>query len=194
MSGSHYFDPSPATRSAPRSVELALPDMTIELGTDRGVFSADRVDPGTKLLLLEAPRPPQSGELLDLGCGYGPIAAVLARRSPDAHVWAVDINARARALAEANTEALGNVTVAAPDAVPDAVRFAALYANPPVRVGKDLLHALLSAWLPRSPVAYLVVNKHLGADSLARWMSEDRSWAVERLASRVAYRILEVRP
>jgi len=194
MSAHHYFDPAPSGRSAPRVIELALPDVTMDLATDRGVFSAERIDPGTKLLLLEAPPPPLTGEVLDLGCGYGPIAATLARRAPTTHVWAIDINARALALASANTASLANVTVSDPDGVPPATRFAALYSNPPVRVGRAALHDLLERWVPCAAVSYLVVNKHLGADSLARWMSDERGWAVARLASRVAYRILEVRP
>lgn len=194
MPARHYFDPVPAPRSAPRVVTLVLPDLTLDLTTDRGVFSAERVDPGTKLLLQAAPRPPGSGDLLDLGCGYGPIAVTLALRSPGARVWAVDVNERARSLTVANAAALaaGNVTVADPAHVPPGLRMAATYSNPPIRMGKESLHALLQTWVPRSEVTYLVVNKHLGSDSLVRWMEADQGWAVQRLTSRVAYRILEV--
>ena len=117
----HYFDPTPGTSSQPRQVRLTLPDLTLELTTDRGVFSADRVDAGTKLLLLEAPSPPVTGTFVDLGCGYGPIACTLASRAPGATVWAVDVNERARVLCRANAHALGlaNVVVAAPDEVPE---------------------------------------------------------------------------
>jgi len=195
MGTSHYFDADPAAASAPRSVTFALPDVTVALQTDRGVFSAGRVDPGTHLLMLEAPPPPPAGELLDLGCGYGPIAVVLARRAPGARVWAVDVNARARALTAANARAAGadNVTVVSPDDVPASLRFAAIYSNPPVRIGKAGLHELLAAWVPRGEVTWLVVSKHLGADSLAAWMS-GQGWEVSRRVSRVSYRLLEVRP
>jgi 16S rRNA (guanine1207-N2)-methyltransferase len=196
MDSGHYFDTSPAAPSAPRTVTFALPDVTIDLRTDRGVFSADRVDPGTRLLMLEAPPPPPAGDLLDLGCGYGPIAVVLALRSPHARVWAVDVNDRARALTAANAESVGaaNVTACGPDAVPAGVHFTAIYSNPPIRVGKAELHTLLETWVPRGDVTWLVVSKHLGADSLARWMGTDHGWSVERVASRVSYRILEIRP
>jgi 16S rRNA (guanine1207-N2)-methyltransferase len=196
MDTGHYFDPSPAVASAPRTVTLVLPDLTVELQTDRGVFSAERVDPGTRVLLLEAPPPPPTGELLDLGCGYGPITMALALRSPAAHVWGVDVNRRALALAAANARALGveNLTVSPPASVPDDVRFAAIYSNPPFRVGKLALHGLLDEWLPRADVTWMVVSKHLGADSLARWMTDERGWAVERIASRVSYRVLRVQP
>lgn len=193
----HYFSESPGSPSRPSTVRLDLPDLSLTLRTDRGVFSASRVDPGTKVLLGVAPPPPAEGDLLDLGCGYGPVTLTLATRAPGATVWAVDVNERARALTAANAAAakLANVRVAAPDEVPDDLRFAALWSNPPVRVGKAALHELLARWLGRlaaGGAATLVVQKHLGADSLHRWL-EGEGWAVERLASRMGYRVLEVR-
>lgn len=192
----HYFSPAPATPSRPSTVRLDLPDLSLQLRTDRGVFSGGRIDPGTKLLLLEAPPPPDAGDVLDLGCGYGPIALTLATRAPHATVWAVDVNERALSLTRANAEAAGldNVRVAAPDAVPADVRFGAIWSNPPVRVGKAALHGLLDRWLPRLDAggsALLVVQKHLGADSLHRWL-QDQGWRVERRTSRMGYRLLAV--
>ncbi|HEX5945600.1 MAG TPA: methyltransferase [Acidimicrobiales bacterium] len=193
----HYFSPRPDAPSRPSRVRLDLPDLSLELQVDRGVFSAGRIDPGTKVLLLEAPAPPSTGDVLDLGCGYGPIALALAMRAPQATVWAVDVNERALDLTRANASAagLGNVRVATPDGVPDDVRFAAIWSNPPVRVGKAVLHDLLSTWLLRlTPAgrALLVVQKHLGSDSLHRWLQQ-QGWHVDRLTSRMAYRVLEVR-
>src|SRR4051794_21699771 len=116
MSPAHYFAERPEVASAPAHVRLALPDRTFELATDRGVFAAGAVDAGTKYLLLEAPAPPGEGHLLDLGCGYGPLALTMAARAPAATVWALDVNERARALTGANATANGvsNVRVAAP--------------------------------------------------------------------------------
>lgn len=178
-------------------MRLDLPDLSLPLQVDRGVFSAGGVDAGTKVLLLEAPDPPPVGDLLDLGCGYGPIAVTLATRSPGATVWAVDVNERALDLTRANAAAAGldNVRVATPDAVPDGLRFTGIWSNPPVRVGKAVLHDLLVTWLARlTPEgrALLVVQKHLGSDSLHRWL-EQQGWHVDRLTSRMAYRVLEVR-
>ncbi len=172
---------------------MALADMTLALATDRAVFSHSAIDAGTKYLLMEAPKPPEAGTLLDLGCGYGPIACALARRSPGAHVVAVDINERARQLCVDNAAAneLPNVTVDTDAPGP----FAAIYSNPPIRIGKVALHALLTTWLARLDVgapAYLVVHQHLGADSLQRWLSES-GWAAERYGTRQGYRILDVR-
>jgi 16S rRNA (guanine1207-N2)-methyltransferase len=193
-----YFEPSPRVASRPRTVQLALPDLTLALETDRGVFSAGGIDPGTKFLLLEAPAPPPGARhLLDLGCGYGPIALTLARRAPDAHVWGVDVNERAVGLCARNaaTAGLGNVTaVTAADGVPADVRFDAIYSNPPIRVGKGALHDLLLRWLGRlAPAghAYLVVQKHLGSDSLARWLGA-QGCPTTRLGSRSGYRLLDV--
>ena len=195
---SHYFDVDPQVASDPGRVRLVLPDLALELVTDRGVFAREGVDPGTKLLLVEAPRPPLAGELLDLGCGYGPIAVALGRRSPGARVWAVDVNRRALALTAANAEAAGagNVRAVAPEAVPDDVSFAGIWSNPPVRIGKPALQQLLLRWLARLAPggrAWLVVHKHLGADTLARWLQHE-GHPTERLRSRMGYRILGVGP
>ena len=183
--------------SEPRAVPLVLPDLSVTLTTDRGVFARDAVDPGTKLLLLDGPHPPVEGDLLDLGCGYGPVAVTLARRAPAARVWAVDVNRRALALCAANAAAAGvEVRAATPDEVPADVRFAGIWSNPPVRIGKEALHELLATWLDRlAPEgrAALVVHRHLGADSLARWLEEE-GWATTRTGSRMGYRLLEVRP
>ena len=195
----HYFSPTPEVASRRHTVKLRLGDeMTLELEADRGVFGSKRVDLGTEVLLREAPPPPASGDLLDLGAGYGPIAVALARRSPGATVWAVDINQRAVELAAANAVAAGvkNVRSVRPEEVPAGVRFAAIYSNPPVRVGKLALHGLLEQWLERlepEGAAYLVVQRNLGADSLAKWLGEAGYPAV-KLKSKKGYRILEVRP
>ena len=196
-----YFDPAPEAASRPRHVELALPDLgrRVMLATDDGVFSGDRVDPGTRVLLDNGPPVPPAGDLLDLGCGYGPVAVALALRAPAARVWAVDVNERAVALCARNAEALGlgpeRLRACTPDEVPDGLRFGALWSNPPIRIGRAALHQLLLSWLVRlgdGGRAALVVQRHLGADSLAAWLG-GHGWVVERLASKRGYRILGVR-
>jgi 16S rRNA G1207 methylase RsmC len=180
-------------------VTFLVGERSYRLASAGGVFSADRLDPGTAVLLRKAtpPAPGLTGELLDLGCGYGPIACVLATAAPQATVWAVDVNARARELAAANAAALGvadRVRVAAPDQVPTTARFAQIWSNPPVRVGKPELHAMLGRWLPRllpDGVAWLVVARHLGGDSLQRWLI-GQGWTVARHASQKGYRVLRI--
>jgi 16S rRNA G1207 methylase RsmC len=193
----HYFTAAPAVASARREVTAELPDGPLTFATDRGVFSHGRLDAGTAVLLREARPLPVTGDLLDLGCGAGPLALTMARRRPDSAVWAVDVNERAVELCGANAKALGltNVRAALPAAVPAEVRFAAIWSNPPIRVGKGALHELLLAWLPRlepAGAATLVVNRNLGADSLAAWLT-GQGYTVARLASRKGYRVLEVR-
>ncbi len=172
--------------------------MTLPLTTDTGVFGRAAVDPGTLFLLRRAPSPPPAGEILDLGTGYGPIAVTLGLRSPQARVWGVDVNRRALELAAGNARAAGatNVVAAAPDEVPPGVSFAAIYSNPPVRIGLAQLHPLLTGWLDRltpDGVAHLVVHRHLGSDSLARWLAAE-GFACDRVASHDGYRILRVQP
>ncbi len=190
----HYFDETPGVDSDLRSVDVALADVAFTMQTDRGVFSHGHVDAGTALLLREAPTPPARGDLLDLGCGSGAIALTLALRAPEATVWAVDPNERARGLTAENAKRNGitNVRVCAPDEVPDDIEFATVWSNPPIRIGKTALHDLLDHWLRRldeAGSAVLVVQKHLGADSLQRWLSE-QGFPTERLASRGGFRLL----
>jgi 16S rRNA (guanine1207-N2)-methyltransferase len=192
----HYFSPQPGARHRPGLVRVVLPDLYLELATDAGVFSPARLDPGTRLLLDEAPAPPPAGDLLDLGCGYGPIACVLAKRSPGATVWAVDVNERALQLCARNAAAAGltNVRCVTPDDPAVPARLAGIWSNPPVRIGKPALHELLSGWLGRlapGGQAYLVAGRNLGADSLHRWLAE-QGWLVTRRAARSGYRLLQV--
>lgn len=195
--GSHYFDEEPTSESDPREVLLMLPDAQFALRTDRGVFGYDRIDQGTKSLLLDAPAPAETGNLLDLGCGTGAIALTMAHRSPGATVWAVDVNERARDLCRSNAErnGLANVRVAAPDEVPEDVRFATIWSNPAIRIGKPALHAMLLRWLARldaDGAAVMVVHKHLGSDSLQRWLTE-QGYPTERLGSSSGFRLLRSR-
>jgi 16S rRNA (guanine1207-N2)-methyltransferase len=201
---SQYFAPTPQVASRRRTVTLELEDLSLRLVTDTGVFSGDRVDPGTRLLLQEAPPPPAGpAHVLDLGCGYGPLAVALARRAPAADVWAVDVNERAVGLCAENAAANGVPAVRAVvvgddgDPLDPAVslpRFDLIWSNPPIRIGKPALHRLLTTWLDRLTEdgrAVLVVQKHLGADSLARWLGE-QGWPTTRLTSRAGYRLLDV--
>ncbi|WP_423981206.1 class I SAM-dependent methyltransferase [Ilumatobacter sp.] len=194
---SHYFE-DPTVRSDPVVIDVTLPDTAFTMETDTGVFSRGHLDAGTSLLLRSEAAISSTGNLLDLGAGSGAIALAMARRSPDATVWAVDVNSRARDLCRRNAERnrLDNVRVAAPDDVPDGIRFATIWSNPPIRIGKPALRALLLTWLGRltdDGSATLVVQKHLGADSLQRWLTAEGHHAV-RVASKAGFRLLAVDP
>lgn len=191
----HYFDQSPDAGSDETIVDVALADVAFTMATDHGVFSHGHVDTGTALLVREAPAP-GTGNLLDLGCGTGAIALTMALRSPHANVWAVDPNERARGLTERNAVRNGvtNIRVCAPSEVPQDVRFSTIWSNPPIRVGKAALHDLLAGWLARlddDGTAVLVVQKHLGADSLQRWL-DTQGFTTSRLSSRAGFRLLLV--
>ena len=202
MSGSQYFAEQPAATHRPGTVHVVLPDMHLTLATDAGVFSPGRLDPGTRLLLDTAPPPPADGDLLDLGCGYGPLALVLAKRSPQARVWAVDVNQRALDLCAGNAASNGLANVRC---IPAAAAgtggsglpasYQLIWSNPPIRIGKQALHSMLTRWLGRlapGAAAYLVVQRNLGSDSLQRWLGEN-GWDASRFAARAGYRVLEVR-
>ncbi len=204
MSDDHYFTARPASTAERRLLSVTLAGRDVEVETAGGIFSPGRIDLGTQVLLRSVPEPPRAGELLDLGCGWGPLALTLAIESPDAHVWAVDVNERALDLVARNARRLGleNVTACTPSAVRPDIDLAAIWSNPPIRVGKDALHAMMVQWLPRlvdGASAHLVVQRHLGADTLLRWLDdhlpeilEDRTAAVSRVASAKAFRVLEV--
>lgn len=191
-----YWTADPAVTPDRREVRVRIAGEPYVFTTAAGTFSADRLDAGTSLLLDRGPAP-VGATLLDLGCGWGPVAVSLARRVPAATVWAVDVNRRALELSRANADRAGvgaRVRVAEPDGVPAAITFEAIWSNPPIRVGKADLHALLLAWLPRlapGGVAHLVVARNLGADSLAAWLG-DRGWPTVRAGSAKGYRLLDV--
>jgi 16S rRNA (guanine1207-N2)-methyltransferase len=200
MASDHYFSPNPESELRRRTITATLAGRELSLTTASGVFSPERVDPGTAVLLAGTPRPPAVGDLLDVGCGWGPITLSLALSSPDATVWAVDVNERVLDLVRENARAAGlvNVNAVTPDGVPDHLRFATIWSNPPIRVGKEVLHGLLETWLPRlepGSDAWLVVQKNLGADSLQAWMNTTMAGtvAVERASTSKGYRVLRAR-
>lgn len=200
MGSDHYFSASPSSAENLRRIRVSLGGRTGEVTTAGGVFSPDHVDGGTAVLLANTPPPPPGGHLLDLGCGWGPIALSLAVQSPHATVWAVDVNDRALDLVRRNAQEWGltNINAARPEDVPGDVRFRGIRSNPPIRVGKNELHGLLETWLPRLDErsdAWLVVQRNLGSDSLQRWLAAtfDDGYSVTRAATGRGFRVLKVR-
>ncbi|CAB4547071.1 MAG: methyltransferase [Actinobacteria bacterium] len=199
MSSDHYFSQEPKSDYQPKQIELNVAGEVFQVTTASGTFSPLRLDVGTSVLLDHLELAPQDGNILDLGCGWGPIALNLAKNSPKAKIWAVDVNSRSLELTDLNAKTLGitNIQTETPDDVPADVRFSGIWSNPPIRVGKKELHALLLNWLPRlekSGSAYLVVQKKLGSDSLQKWLTETLTggYDVSRLTSVKTYRIIRV--
>lgn len=194
--GSHYFDESPSADSDEKSYSIPGPGRDLHITSDAGVFSHGSLDKATRLLLeviADLPEPPP-GDILDIGCGAGPIALLLAARFPDRTVHAVDTNSRAVSLCKRNAESNGltNLHASFPDDVPPDSNFSLVCSNPPIRIGKTELHALLARWLDRlTPEgrAYLVVGRNLGADSLQAWLTQE-GWATERIGSAKGFRLL----
>lgn len=199
MVNDHYFAAQPSARDGREDAAATVWGRDLALVSAPGVFSRGRLDLGTGVLLRSFDPPDRGGTLLDLGCGYGPIACALAVADPAAMVWAVDVNERALELTAENAERCGvgdRVRVATPDSVPAGVTFDAVWSNPPVRIGKPALHDLLLRWLPRlapDGEARLVIGKNLGGDSLQRWLIE-QGWPTERVASAKGFRVFRSRP
>jgi 16S rRNA G1207 methylase RsmC len=194
----HYFTADPAAPFTRATVEAEVWGRPLRLVTGAGVFAQGRLDQGTAVLFRATDPPSEGSSFLDLGCGYGVVATALALARPDAVVWAVDVNRRALLLATENAVVAGvegQVRAAEPDEVPEGTTFDEIWSNPPIRIGKDALHALLLRWLPRlrpGGRAVLVVGKNLGADSLQRWLGQ-QGWPASRIASAKGFRVLEVR-
>lgn len=200
MSSEHYFSQDPTSQFKPKEITVELDGQQHSLQTAGGTFSPDRLDAGTGVLLEHLDEAPKSGNLLDVGCGWGPITLALALRSPKATVWAIDVNERSLELTRTNAERLGltNVKVCKPDEVPADLKFEGIWSNPPIRVGKDVLHEILLTWLPRLSAgseSYLVVQKNLGADSLHRWLEAElpEGFSTIRVDTAKAYRVLRVK-
>ena len=192
----HYFTEEPTSSPERRTITVELAGRPVHLETAAGVYSPDRLDPGTAVFLREVPAPPPTGRFLDVGCGWGPMVLTLGLLSPEADLYAVDVNSRALALAASNAERAGvRVTLARPADLPDTMRFDLIWSNPPIHIGKPALHELLQTWLPRladGGEAYLVVGKNLGADSLQRWIESELGQPCRRIASAKGFRILRI--
>jgi 16S rRNA (guanine1207-N2)-methyltransferase len=195
---SHYFSAEAGGPERRQTITARVWGQQLHLVTASGVFAGDALDRGTAVLLRESPVPSGRPRILDLGCGYGPIALAIATACPGAVVDAVDVNERALELCRDNARALGvadRVHVLRPDEADPETRYDEIWSNPPIRIGKGPLHALLLHWLDRlatDGVARLVVAKNLGADTLQRWLGE-QGYAVQRVASAKGFRVLVVR-
>ena len=194
-----YFATEPSSEDVRRRMKVTLRGQDAVVEVSNGVFSGSRLDLGTSVLLRQAPEPPEEGTFLDLGCGWGPIALALGFASPKADIWALDVNERALELTRRNAELndMGNIHAATADGIPAETTFDLIWSNPPIRVGKEVLHTLLMTWLPRlnaGGAAYLVVQKNLGSDSLIPWLATQLGdgYEVSKYASSKGFRVIEV--
>ena len=200
MSSEHYFSETPGSDYKPKEISVVINGHEVLVTTAGGVFSPDHIDQGTNVLLTHLDQAPAGGDILDIGCGWGPIALSLASASPKATIWAVDVNQRSLELTAANAKRLGlsNIKFVTPEEVPADLEFSGIWSNPPIRVGKDVLHEILLTWLPRlqeHAEAYLVVQKNLGADSLHRWLESElpENFSTVRVDTAKSFRVLRVK-
>ena len=199
----HYFSSTPSGPDHRRVLDVELAGQNVQVETSGSIFSPDGVDRGTRVLLDVVPALPESGDFLDIGSGWGPIALTMGLLSARAHITALEVNDRAAMLTAANASRLGlkNITVKHPDEVTEDATFDVIWSNPPIRIGKAALHAILTRWLPTltpGGQAWLVVAKKLGADSLMRWiqtMLEAKAageFTIRRAATDKGFRVLQV--
>ena len=194
----HYFSTAPAGPERRRLITAKLWGREVSLITAAGVFSPEGLDRGTAILLRESPVPQGKVRLLDLGCGYGPIALALALHCPDATIDAVDVNERALQLCRDNAVALGvadRINACRPDQIDPEARYDEIWSNPPIRIGKEALHSLLHTWLARlkpAGIGRLVVGKNLGADTLQDWLNAT-GYECVRTASSKGFRVLVIK-
>ena len=199
MPSNHYFSETPEGELIPREISITLGGSKVTVITAGGVFSPEHIDQGTQVLLTHIASAKPSGVFLDLGCGWGPIALALATQSPKATVYAIDVNDRCLELTRLNAQKLGleNIIVCKPEEVPMDILFDEIWSNPPIRVGKEVLHEMLTLWLDKlnqSAVARLVVQKNLGSDSLQKWLTAELpdDFETSRVDSVKSFRVLKV--
>lgn len=199
MPQEHYFSNEPLGEFRPKTIEVSLAGNIVSVQTAGGIFSPDHIDTGTAVLLELLDEAPMVGDVLDIGCGWGPIALSIAISRPHVTVWAIDVNERALELTRLNAAKLGitNIKTCKPDEVPSDLKFDGIWSNPPIRVGKDVLHEILKTWLPKLATGaegYLVVQKNLGADSLLRWLQDvlPKKFASVRVDTSKQFRVLRV--
>lgn len=199
----HYF----STADAPDQKDLRLLHFPLrghemQMWVANKVFSAKGLDLGTKQLLEALPQGLPAENILDIGCGWGPISVVLGLEYPQAQVWAVDVNPRAVALTQLNakTNAAENVRAGLSSEIMHEletrqIKLDLIVSNPPIRIGKAALHELLLTWLQllaENGQAWFVVGKNLGADPLIAWLNQ-QGYSAQKVASKKGYRIIQVR-
>lgn len=176
----HYFTNKPQTASETTAWTYTLRGKEFKFVTDAGVFSKKTVDFGSRLLVETIDFSELvSGDILDVGCGYGPIGLALAKEDAERKVEMVDVNERALGLAKQNSSnnRLANVLIH-PSDIYESVEgkdFAAIVSNPPIRAGKKVVHGILTGafdLLKEGGTLTIVIQKKQGAPSAKAKMEE----------------------
>lgn len=174
---SHYFDSNPNVAHHEKTISFQIFEQQISLLTDSGVFSKNRIDEGTLAFLKVLVPLKLSGNILDIGCGYGPIGLTIAMTSQKARITLADINSRALALASKNAELLNlsqRVTCLQSDVYSNIEgQYEAIVCNPPIRAGKKVTYAIYEGakqYLTDGGSLYIVIRKAQGAESASKYI------------------------
>ena len=198
MSQEHYFSQQPDSAAKAHDLSFEVGGINFQAKSESGTFSVQKLDRGTEILLRSYEEFPVKGNVLDIGCGWGPISLAIAKHQPLTTVWALDVNQRSLRLTAENakTNNLDNIRAVEAELIPSDLRFSGIWSNPPIRVGKSVLHGLMKSWLPRlepGASAYLVVQKQLGAESFEKWLAQEfPEMQVSRPDQDKGYRVIRV--
>ena len=169
-----YYTADPTSKSRPVPCSFVYRGKSMLFQTDSGVFSRGELDQGTRLLIDALPE--LSGDVLDLGCGWGAIGVSVARANPSAHVTMADVNHRALGLCEQNA-ASNHVTAEILESDGMAAltdrRFDTIITNPPIRAGKQVIYKMFAdgaQCLKEGGALYLVIRKQQGAESCMKYL------------------------
>jgi 16S rRNA (guanine1207-N2)-methyltransferase len=175
----HYYTANPNVGHETIEFTATLRGVTLKLQSDAGVFSKHRIDSGTKLLIASLKLGEEQRQILDLGCGYGPIGLVIARLLPQTIVFMSDINERAVGLAKINAtkNQISNVRIAAGAGLTPFTgeKFDLIVTNPPIRTGKANIYAMVDqSWVALNADGWFVavVATKQGAKSYERKLAE----------------------
>ncbi|SDC48916.1 class I SAM-dependent methyltransferase [Shouchella lonarensis] len=168
----HYYTRTPGVDHDEKTWSYVLRGHSFLFTTDRGVFSKREVDYGSRFLIESYSSPDVAGDVLDVGCGYGPIGLAIARVEQGRMVEMIDVNERACALAARNAKQnqIDNVVVRHVDGAQDVIKrdFAAIVTNPPIRAGKKVVFSIYEEAHDRlltGGMLWVVIQKKQGAAS-----------------------------
>ena len=172
---SHYFT-NDKVKSDKKLIKVKIKNEDYSFVTDNGVFSKSGLDFGTRTLLESLNTENIKGDVLDFGCGYGPIGIFIAKNTK-ANIDMIDINERSLKLANENKAINGvDVNIFKSDVYENiSKKYDYIITNPPIRVGKKILYRILfeaENYLKEKDELWLVVNKDQGAKSLVKDLSE----------------------
>ena len=175
----HYYSNKPETESKPRQWKFTLLGFEFKFETDTGVFSKSEVDFGSRVLIDAFEMPEVEGDVLDVGCGYGPIGLSIAKANPERFVHMMDVNTRALHLAEKNASVNGvqNVRIFESDGLSSVgdVKAAAILTNPPIRAGKETVFRFYDGAFDKlvsGGELWVVIQKKQGAPSSVSHLEE----------------------